>query len=46
MKKALFAIGFVLVLLSIKAYACTTQTYIVDGRMITCTTCGTVTNCF
>ncbi len=28
------------------AYACYTQTYIIDGKIINCTTCGNVTNCF
>jgi hypothetical protein len=43
MKKLLVII---LALVAIKAYACTTQTVIIDGRMFTCTTCGNVTDCF
>jgi len=35
----------VLALITIKVYACETQTIIIDGRIITCTTCGNVTNC-
>ncbi len=43
MKKIIAA---VLLFGSVYAYACTTQTIIVNGKMMTCTTCGTVTNCF
>jgi hypothetical protein len=43
--KKLLVVGVITVLFAIKAYACTTQTYIVDGRMINCTTCGNITNC-
>jgi hypothetical protein len=32
-------------LITLNAYACETHTYIVDGRMIICTTCGNITNC-
>lgn len=39
-------IAVVLFLASTYALACTTQTIIVGGKMMTCTTCGTVTNCF
>jgi len=46
MKKVIVATGIVLALVALKAYACYTQTYIVDGRIINCTTCGNVTNCF
>lgn len=46
MKKLLVAVGVIVALFAIKAYACYTQTYIVDGRIINCTTCGNVTNCF
>lgn len=28
------------------AYACQTQTIIVNGKMTTCTVCGNVVNCF
>lgn len=45
MKKVIIATGIVLALVALKAYACYTQTYIVDGRIINCTTCGNVTNC-
>lgn len=45
MKKVIAVVGIVVALFAIKAYACYTQTYIVDGRMINCTTCGNVTNC-
>jgi hypothetical protein len=46
MKKVLVVVGVIVALFAIKAYACHTQTYIVDGRIINCTTCGNVTNCF
>jgi len=46
MKKIAIVAGFILALIALKVYACTTQTYIVDGRIINCTTCGNVTNCF
>jgi len=45
-KKLLVLVGVIVALFAIKAYACYTQTYIVDGRIINCTTCGNVTNCF
>ncbi len=45
-KKLLVLAGVIVALFAIKAYACYTQTYIVDGRIINCTTCGNVTNCF
>jgi hypothetical protein len=32
-------------LFSMNAYACTIKTYIVDGRVITCSICGNVINC-
>jgi hypothetical protein len=38
--------GIILVLIAIKAYACSTETIIIDGRIINCTTCGSVTNCY
>jgi len=28
------------------AYACTTQTIIVNGKVTVCTVCGNVVNCF
>jgi hypothetical protein len=46
MKKIAIITGFILALVALRAYACTTQTYIVDDRIITCTTCGETTNCF
>ena len=46
MKKLLVVVGVIVALFAIKAYACSTQTYIVDGRIINCTTCGNVTNCY
>lgn len=45
-KKLLLLVGVIVALFAIKAYACYTQTFIVDGRIINCTTCGNVTNCF
>ena len=45
-KKLLVLVGVIVAIFAIKAYACYTQTYIVDGRIINCTTCGNVTNCF
>ena len=45
-KKMLLVVGVIVALFAIKAYACYTQTFIVDGRIINCTTCGNVTNCF
>jgi hypothetical protein len=45
MKKLTIIVGIILAIVAIKAYACHTQTYIMDGRIITCTTCGNVTNC-
>jgi hypothetical protein len=39
-------VAIALFLASAYAMACTTQTIIVGGKMMTCTTCGTVTNCF
>lgn len=32
--------------LALDVFACYTQTLIIDGRIINCTTCGNVTNCF
>jgi hypothetical protein len=29
-----------------EAVQCFTQTYIINGQIMTCTTCGNVTNCF
>jgi len=40
--KSLLAI---LLSFTINAYACTLKTYIVDGRVITCSICGNVINC-
>lgn len=38
-------IATVLLLGSTYVYACNTQTIIVGGKVMTCTTCGTVTSC-
>jgi hypothetical protein len=46
MKKLIALIAIITTLFAIKAYACYTQTYIVNGKIINCTTCGNVTNCF
>ena len=46
MKKLMIVTGIVLSLIALRAYACYTQTYIMGGKIVTCTTCGTVTNCF
>ena len=45
-KKLLVLVGIIVALVAIKAYACYTQTIIVDGRIINCTTCGDVTTCY
>ena len=46
MKKALLAaVTFMLIGIG-GAYACQTQTIIVNGKMTTCTVCGSVVNCF
>ncbi|CAN1489255.1 hypothetical protein MCEZE4_00152 [Burkholderiaceae bacterium] len=42
MKKYIF-IG--LILAAQYAFACTTQTVLVGGKMLVCTTCGSVTTC-
>lgn len=46
MKKRIAILAIVAALFAIKAYACYTQTYIMGGKIVTCTTCGNVTNCF
>jgi hypothetical protein len=46
MNKLIAVAGVIVAIFAMKAYACSTQTYIVDGRIINCTTCGNVTNCF
>lgn len=45
MKKALLA-AVTFMLLGTGAYACQTQTVIVNGKMTVCTVCGSVVNCF
>jgi len=45
MKKALLA-TVTFMLLSATAYACQTQTIIVNGKMTTCTVCGNIVTCF
>lgn len=47
----LFALGILLGSATSSYAACTTHTYFIDGRMITCTTCcygygNCTTNCF
>jgi hypothetical protein len=44
MKK--IAIGLVTYMLLGSAYACQTQTIIVNGKLTTCTVCGNVVSCF
>jgi hypothetical protein len=39
-------IAAVLITGSAYAVACTTQTFIVNGKVTTCTTCGNVTSCY
>ena len=45
-KTLLVLVGVIVALFAIKAYACYTQTIIVDGRIVNCTTCGDVTTCY
>ena len=45
MKKLLLA-AVTFMLLSATAYACQTQTIIVNGKITVCTVCGSVVNCF
>ena len=45
MKKLLLA-AVTFMLLSATAYACQTQTVIVNGKITTCTVCGNIVNCF
>jgi hypothetical protein len=46
MKKALLAAVTFMLLGITAAYACQTQTIIVNGKMTTCTVCGNVVSCF
>lgn len=46
MKKLLVVLSIAIALYAIKAYACYTETLIIDGRVINCTVCGDVTNCY
>ena len=46
MKNIMVITAIIAGLFAIKAYACYTQTYIMGGKIVTCTTCGNVTNCF
>lgn len=46
MKKGIAILAIIAATFAIKAYACYTQTYILGGKIVTCTTCGNVTNCF
>lgn len=45
MKKTLLAF-VTFMLLGTVAYACQTQTIIVNGKMTACTVCGNVVSCF
>jgi len=45
MKKITLGLVTYMLLMGI-GYACQTQTIIVNGKMTTCTVCGTVVNCF
>ncbi len=45
MNKLTIITGIIIAVLTLKAYACSTETIIIDGRIINCTTCGSVTNC-
>lgn len=46
MKKALLAAVTFMLLGVTGAYACQTQTIIVNGKVTVCTVCGNVVNCF
>ena len=46
MKKALLVAVTFMLLGVTGAYACQTQTIIVNGKITTCTVCGNVVNCF
>jgi hypothetical protein len=46
MKKLLIAAVAVMLLGITGAYACQTQTIIVNGKITVCTVCGSVVNCF
>jgi hypothetical protein len=46
MKKLLIAAVTVMLLGITGAYACQTQTIIVNGKITVCTVCGSVVNCF
>jgi hypothetical protein len=46
MKKPLIAAVTVMLLGITGAYACQTQTIIVNGKITVCTVCGSVVNCF
>lgn len=46
MKKALLAATAFMLLGITGAYACQTQTIIVNGKVTVCTVCGSVVNCF
>jgi hypothetical protein len=45
MKQLTIITSIIVALIALKAYACSTETIIIDGRIINCTTCGSVTNC-
>lgn len=46
MMKKLILAAVTFMLLGTGAYACQTQTVIVNGKMTVCTVCGSVVNCF
>jgi len=46
MKKILISTVTVMLLGITGAYACQTQTIIVNGKITVCTVCGSVVNCF
>jgi hypothetical protein len=41
-----FALMVLVLGLALDVFACTTQTIVVDGNVVTCSTCGNVTDCF
>lgn len=45
MKRIIIATAALLALAGAAAAACSTHTYFVNGKMVTCTTCCSGTNC-
>ena len=41
-----FVLMVIVLGLALDAFACVINTIVVDGRIINCTTCGNVTNCY